>query len=146
MNDTWRIGSPTCVRDFTAPLHILRQICPFSTERPLKRFRFVTSGDTLPSEPQFPHLREMRLWDSGGPVPTSRLVGPCGVRQLAHGPAPPPPWHLPRDLGKPLPCSKMLVSPQGKRVGPVACLRDLLSCGRVGVARPAWGSLCDSME
>ena len=70
-------------------------------------------------------------------------MGTHGVRQPATSPAPPLNWNIPHDLGKPLPCFEMLVSPQGNKAGPAVCLIHFLNCGRGGV--PSWGSLCDSM-
>ena len=44
-------------------------------------------------------------------------MGTRGVRQLATSPAPRPNWNIPHDLGKPLACFEMLVSPQGNKAG-----------------------------
>lgn len=60
---------------------------------------------------------------------TRRLMGTHGV---GHKPQALAPGDRPRDLGKPLPCSKTLVSPLESRVGPPVCLTVSLSCGRMG--------------
>lgn len=82
----------------------------------------------------------MKLLSSGA---DQQADGDTWGQAAGHKSCPPPNWNIPHDLGKPLPCFEMLVSPQGNKAGPAVCLIHFLNLGRGGV--PTCGSLCDSM-